>query len=85
MENLEKSCNIKWIFPGLEKKFEKKKSLFFLKSNANLLYSNVNLHGIFTVCFGILIVSLNTKSSHFGNYFKNGFLSIGCCSPTRVS
>jgi len=29
---------------------------------------NVNLDGISTVCFGILIVSLNTTSSHFFMY-----------------
>jgi len=38
------------------------------KSNANVFYSNVNLHGIYTVCFEILIVCLNTTSSHFVTY-----------------
>jgi len=49
----------------------KKKSKNIWKSNANLLYSNVHLHGIYTVCFGILIVSLNTTSSQFFVYTQS--------------
>jgi len=48
-----------------------KKEKHFWKSNANVLYSSVNLHGIHTVCFVILIVSLNTTSSHLFMYTQS--------------
>jgi len=51
-----------------------------------LFYSHINPHGIYTVCFGILLVGLNTTFSHFFMYISQNIWSLkfGLKSSTPI-
>jgi len=65
-ENLEKSWNLKnGYIQAWKSRWKNQEIVKSFGSHRNVFHSYFNSHGIYTVCFGILIVSLNITFSHF--------------------